>query len=225
MGRKKEEFLKSFINSISWKAEMRNEIYLVPLKKLEKLPFRMGKDSVKNYESYTEAITLSSLDQKMLFRILKEKETDKIEVFIISSEEFLQKYVFFKINGIEKEFVTDSKGKASIENYNIDISKIRVRVFPPIAVFKFSIKEGEKLSLQPLFVVEKKLDLKINVSLNILNERRNLKVEIPYFKDPTGSEKVVLIVNEIVLINIPYNGISIFEDVEECDEFQLNLYK
>lgn len=61
--------------------------------------------------------------------------------------------------------------------------------------------------------------------MNILNGKRNLKVEIPYFKDATGSEKVVLIVNEIVLINIPYNGISIFEDVEECDEFQLNLYK
>lgn len=223
--REKDNFLKNFIKSLSGKIEMMNEIYFIPLKKSENLHLHRGKDSVRDYESYTETITLTSLDQKMILRVLKEKETDKIEVFLISSEEFLQRYVFFKINGIEEEFITDSKGKASIESYNMDLSKIRVRVFPPVAVFRFSIREEEELSLQPLFVTDKKFESKINVTLNIFNKKRNLKIEIPFFREASGSEKVVLIVNEKVLINIPYNGISIFEDVEECEEFQLNLYQ
>ena len=190
------------------------------------IPILLGGDKTPFFDSFTESVSLSSVEGQFLFRILREKQSPDARVFLTHTVPELYRYTFFTLEGIEGEFLTDFHGRAQLKNCSLDLSKVKVILYPASAVFKFAVRTGEHLeALTPDFEATAAKNWRIDVSLTEVSKTETLKIRAAAAHESVPRKIVLIMDRQKTLISVPVQGVSLFENPESALEYQINIYE
>ncbi len=187
----------------------------------------IGKGAPSRHEIYTAVLTRTSLDQNYVFRILKNRETKDAEAFLSHPEKELYSFVFFRFEGIDGEFMTDARGRTLLGSPAYDLASVKVRLFPPSAVFRAEgpLADGAGTS-KPVFSAMAEPELWIETDPARREGRTSLTVKVHPEAAARRVDRIALILGEkSVLTAAAIRGISIFEDLVDAENLQINLYE
>ena len=228
-----ERLSKSISSGILGLTPRKNVVTLQPrmhiFRSAHPIPVCEGKSPLPSYETHSAVITHVSSDQAYLLRILKEKRSGNLETFLIHPEKNLYRFVFFRIEGIEQEFITDFQGRALIGRHDLDLSRAKIRISPPFAVFPADLTKSKEIhNIKPEFNATHRKNLAISVSLIEQERKQSLRVLVPRFHRQSSGSRVNLILNrKEVYSSLSHKGVALFEELDDSFplKFQINLYE
>lgn len=188
----------------------------------------LGKSPEASPDSYVEVLSWRSLEEPFVLRVLKEKRTGRLEAFLLHPLPDRYRFAFLKIEGLDRDFLTDVHGRVSLGERPIDFGRDRVRIIPPSAVFRLGpAGDEEPIRASGTALASGAKRMRPRLAYAKMGDTQVLKVRVPAFAGKSGGgERVVLVLGgERVRISVPLRGVSIFEDVEPGQELQINLYE
>ncbi len=190
-------------------------------------PIRYGLEGALVFETFSEVVSHASVDQKFVFRLLRDKSSGRLDAFLMHPEKNLYRFARVRLSGIPAEFITDSHGRFSLDRSGFDFGRTTVMIVPPFAVYRCRLSDrSDRLELRPEFAVPGRMDTPIHLSYADGGSAKSLVVRVPAFEAARGGEKIALIADgEEIRMAVPQKGTAVFEDPGVRRELQINLYE
>ena len=220
----KEKEILDFCTQLCQPANFENKIILFFRKSLPSpFPHLLGFEGLTSLEIYGEKVTLASADSSYLLRILKNNISGELQAHLLHVQKEKYQYVFICLDGQDKNYLTDAHGRVNLGKVDLDLSRIKVSLCPPSAIFDLTKTTSQAL---PRFVSDKLNGSKLEAEFFPRESGQTLKIQLTNREKDIDIKRITLIVDESeILIAVPQKGLAILELPENFENLQINLYE
>ncbi len=172
------------------------------------------------YENYA---VLSSEDNDLLIRIIRNKRKDDFSIHLISEDEKKYSNVIIHIDGIDEDFVTDKNGFVNIGHMNLNRPELlNVVVNTPISEF-----ELKPFDLNNEVIITN--DTADSIKIEFLPGETNhiLKVQLLKIKDYRNKDKLKIVFSmndDMKISSTTENGIVVFHEVNKKNDIKIKVF-
>lgn len=215
--------LSDLCSEIARPAAFRNRVRLFHrLSQVSPFPHLVGFSGLPSYEIYAEKKTLVSSDQNFLLRILHDQLSGRLEAHLLHTLEHKYRYAFIVLDSLNREFLTDLHGWASLGQVEDDRSLSSVYVCPPAAVFELK-PDSEPVQI---YAEERLKDCRLNTEFFSVGPQLTLKVQAVNLPELVEIKRMVLVIDgEETLIAVPQRNLAFYELPEGARCLRIYLYE
>ncbi len=192
------------------------------LSQVSPFPHLVGFSGLPSYEIYAEKRALISSDQNFLLRILYDQLSGRLEAHLLHPLEHKYRYAFIVLDSLNREFLTDHHGWATLDQFDDDRWLYSVYVSPPGAIFE--LKPGG----QPvqIYAGESLKDCQLKTEFFSVGPQSTLKVQAVNLPESVEIKRMVLVIDgEETLIAVPRKDLAFYELPEGACCLRIYLYE
>lgn len=218
-----DQKLIDLCSEIAGPAGFRNRVRLFHhLSQVSPFPHLVGFSGLPSYEIYAEKRALVSSDHSFLLRILHDQLRGRLEAHLLHPLEHRYRYAFIVLESLNREFLTDFHGWATLGQITEDRSLFPVSVCPPSAVFELN-PGGEPLQV---YAEENLKDCRLRTEFFSVGPQPTLKVQPVNLPEGIEIKRMVLVIDaEETLIAVPQKGLAFYELPEGARSLRIYLYE